>query len=110
MAERNKKDDVRKNNQSRFFGCKSAIHAFFSLLKVKKFNVEHVNDRLKRICLIYMSDSTISRFHGHANACFEMLQIYLRATECNPDKAMTVCCSECCKLLRCYILLDLYCV
>ena len=57
-----------------------------------------------------MSYLTIPRFHGHNNTCFEMLKIYIRATECGPNKAMTVCCSECCNRLMYYILSDLYCV
>ena len=72
-----------------FFLYKAVIRAFFLY---SKYNLEHVNDRLKRISLFYLSYLTISRFYGHANTCFEMLQIYLRATECDPNKAMTVCC------------------
>ena len=83
---------------------------FFSLLKAIKFDLNHVNDRLKRICLFYLSESTISRHHVHARTCFEMSQIYLRADECEPNKAMTICCFRCLKMIVCYILSDLYCV
>ena len=82
----------------------------FSLLKVKKFDVKQVNDRVKQICLFYLSELTISRYHGYARTCFEMLQSYLRAEECEPNKEMIVCCFRCLKIIVCYILSDLYCV
>ena len=81
---------------------------FFSLLKIKKFNVKHVNDRLKWIYLFYLSESTISRYHGYVRTCFEMLQIYLRGDECEQNKAI-VCCFRCLKIIVCYILSDFYC-
>ena len=34
-----------------------------------------------------------------------MLETYLFAPECEPDKAMAVCCFRCLKFLVCYILI-----
>ena len=72
------------------------------------YDVKHVNDRLKKICLFYLL--TISRYHRFAKTCFEMLKIYLRIDEYEPNKTMTVCCFRCLKIIVCFILSDLYCV
>ena len=111
-ADRYQKDNVEQTftfcNQD--FYVQVCYTCFFSLLKVKKYDVKHVNDILKKVCLFYLSDSTISRYHGYAKTRFEMLQIYLRTDKCEPNKAMTICCFRCLKIIACYILSDLYCV
>ena len=99
-------------------GCRTKFYFLQARLKFKsvtlaffhysKFDEKHVNDSLKQICLFYLSESTISRYHGHAKTCFEMLRICLRPDDCEPKKAMTVCCFRCLKIIVCYILSDLY--
>ena len=81
----------------------------FFTTKVKKFDADDVNNKLREVCKFYLDDLTISRLNGHAKTCFEMLQTYYRPPTCKPDKAMFVCCFRCLKFFVCYILIfDLY--
>ena len=75
----------------------------FSLLKIKKFNMDRINDILKKFCRIYLGDSTISSVKGHAKTCFEMLQAYHYCD--SADKAISVCCISCLKFLVCHELI-----
>lgn len=51
--------------------CVDACHiCLFLLLKIKKFNVDRINEILQK-CWIYLGDLTISRVKGHTNTCFE---------------------------------------
>ena len=93
------------------FSRTNLLYVSFFTTKVKKLDADDVNNKLREVFKFYLGDSIISRLRGHAKTCFEMLQTYLkfRATKCEPDKVMCVCCFRCLKFLVCYILIfDLY--
>ena len=68
------------------FLYKSVECVFFSLLKVKNLDAYDSNNKLRGVFEFCLSDSTISRIHEHAKTCFETLQAYLRATDCEQVK------------------------
>ena len=81
----------------------------FSILNVKNLDAYDLNKKLRRVCKFCLSDLTISRLHEHSKTWFEKLQAYLRATDFEPGKTMSVWCVRCLKFFICHIFIfDLY--
>ena len=112
MVNRYQKHDVAHTFafSERDFFCRSLFTCLFSLLRVKTFDADDVNNKVEQVCKFYVGNSTISRLNKHAKTCFNMLQTYHSVAECKPDKIISACGFRCLKFLVCYILIFDLCV
>ena len=106
-----KEKDVRYTFTLCSFDC--FIHVsytcVFTMIKVRRFNEDLLNEKLRPNCHSYLSDQTISRVQNTARACFQNLKVYLAADGYDANYAMCVCCFECFKQFVCNFLYDDFC-
>ena len=81
----------------------------FTLIKIKRFNNDLLNETLRQACHTCLCDSHILRMQGTTKTCFQNLKVYLEKNECNANYATCVCCFECLKQFIYNFLYDDFC-
>ena len=74
----------------------------FTMIGIKRFNENILNETLQQDCCNWLSDSHIERYiNKKATTCFQNLKVYLVENDhnFNVNHVMYVCCFECFKQL-----------
>ena len=78
----------------------------FTMIKVKRFNEDLLNETLRSNCKIWQTDSHISRVQGTARTCFQNLKFSFMVNDFNANYEMSVCCFDGLKQFICNFLYD----
>lgn len=73
-----------------FCAVDSFMHVYytcvFTSLKIRRFNVDILNETLRSSCHSWLTDSYISRVQNSAKTCYQNLIVYFKVDDCNANQ------------------------